>query len=150
MDLLPSVCIPEEQFRHYHEWMSDTDVWQFVPKACYCGDMTERFPISRLMCDVERFIGPEEEMEQYGMGFCYEKAFDGTVIKTVTEELKRRTRKYYDAHHARMDLLCARHPRILLFDLHSFSEATLPEHIRNRVYYTPDSLKSFSAEKQNS
>lgn len=132
-EMLPSVCVPEEEFRRYHALMSDTDVWRFVPRAYYGGDMTERFGISRLMCDVERFAGPEEEMEQYGMGFCYEKAFDGTVIKAVTEEVKAQARRYYDEHHARMDSLCGRHPRILLFDMHSFSEEALPEHLRKRA-----------------
>lgn len=137
-EMLPSVCVPEETFRRYHALMSDTDVWRFVPRDYYGGDMTERFLISRLMCDVERFAGPEEEMEQYGMGFCCERAFDGTRIKIVTEELKARARKYYDEHHARMDLLCGRHPRILLFDLHSFSEETLPEPVRKRADRMPD------------
>jgi N-formylglutamate amidohydrolase len=77
-------------------------------------------------------------MEQYGMGFCYEKAWDGTVVKKVDEEIRQRTRKYYDEHHARMDRLCERHPRILLFDLHSFSENALPEHIRARAGQMPD------------
>ena len=137
-EMLPSVCVPEEEFRRYHALMSDTDVWRFVPRAYYGGDMTERFEISRLMCDVERFTGPEEKMEQYGMGFCYEKAFDGKQIKIVTDELKAQARKYYDEYHEKMDALCERHPRILLFDLHSFSEETLPEHIRKRTDRIPD------------
>ena len=137
-ELMASVCVPEEKFREYHEAMSDRDVRRFVPGAYYGGDMTERFEVSRLLCDVERFIGPEEEMEKYGMGFCCEKAWDGSVIKNVDDEIRRRTRKYYDAHHARMDRLCGRHPRILLFDLHSFSEKALPEHIRRRTDRIPD------------
>ena len=137
-EMLPSVCVPEGIFRKYHEQMSDTAVWSLVPKAYYGGDMTERFVISRLMCDVERFIGPEEEMEQYGMGFCYEKAYDGKKIKNVTKDLKAQAKVYYDGHHARMDRLCERHPRILLFDLHSFAEETLPEHIRRRSPRIPD------------
>ena len=138
LELMTSVCVPEEVFREYHEAMSDKEVWRFVPKAYYGGDMTERFEVSRLLCDVERFIGPEEEMEQYGMGFCYEKTWDGTVIKKVDDKVRRRTRKYYDEHHARMDRLCGEHPRILLFDLHSFSEKALPAHIRERAGRIPD------------
>ena len=72
------------------------------------------------------------------MGFCYEKAYDGTVIKTVTDELRDQTRKYYDEHHARMDGICGRHPRVLLLDIHSFSEETLPEHILKRTDRIPD------------
>ena len=137
-EMLPSVCVPEDEFRRYHALMSDTDVWQFVPKAYYGGDMTARFRISRLMCDVERFIGPEEEMEKYGMGFCYERAFDGTRIRIVTDETKEQARKYYEEHHAWMDRLCGSHPRILLFDMHSFSEETLPGHIRAKSGPLPD------------
>ena len=137
-ELLPSVCVSEEQFRRYHDLMSDTEAGMLVPEAYRGGDMYERFPVSRLMCDVERFIGPEEEMEQYGMGFCYEKAFDGTKIRIVNDEVKARTRKYYDEHHARMNSICERHPRILLFDIHSFSEDALPDHIRRRTDMLPD------------
>ena len=137
-EMLSSVCVPEAEFRRYHERMSDTEVWRLVPRAYYAGEMTVRFEVSRLMCDPERFIGPEEEMEAYGMGFCCEKAFDGTVIKNVTDEVRAQARKYYDAHHARMDELCLRHPRILLFDLHSFSEDTLPEPVRKRAGWMPD------------
>lgn len=137
-DLLPSVCVSEERFRRYHGLMSDTDAGMLVPEAYRGGDMYERFPVSRLMCDVERFIGPEEEMEQYGMGFCYEKAYDGTEIKTVTDEVKAQTRKYYDEHHARMNRICERHPRILLFDIHSFSEEALPVPLRRRTGRLPD------------
>ena len=137
-DLLPSVCVPEETFRRYHDLMSDTDAGMLVPEAYRGGDMYERFPVSRLMCDVERFIGPEEEMELYGMGFCYEKAYDGTIIKTVTDEVRKQTRKYYDEHHARMNRICERHPRILLFDIHSFLGKSLPEHLRRFHDRLPD------------
>ena len=137
-ELMASVCVPDGVFRRYHEAMSDTEVWRLVPGAYYGGDMTVRFEVSRLLCDVERFIGPEEEMERYGMGFCCEKAWDGTVIRKADEETRQRTRKYYDEHHARVDRLCERHPRILLLDLHSFSEEALPEHIRKRADRIPD------------
>ena len=125
-ELMRSVCIPEEQFLRYHGQMRDADIRLAVPDACRGGDMSCVFPVSRLLCDVERFIGPDEVMEQYGMGFCYEKAFDGTVIKHVTEELKQKTLRYYLRHHARMDAIVSRHPRVLLFDLHSYSDGIVP------------------------
>ena len=147
-ELLPSVCVPEEQFMRYHRLMSDTKAGMLVPEAYRGGDMYERFQVSRLLCDVERFTGPEEEMEQYGMGFCYEKAFDGTQIKTVTDEVKTNTKKYYDEHHARMNSICERHPRILLFDIHSFSEQALPEHIRKRIRNKPDNQSNNRPDNQ--
>ena len=97
-ELMESVCIPQDHFMKYHEEMRDTDISRIVPSAYRGGDMCHTFRISRLLCDVERFIGPEEIMEQYGMGFCYEKAYDGTVIKHMTEALKEKTLKHYKDH----------------------------------------------------
>ena len=125
-DLMDSVCVPENVFARYHAEMRDRDVRQLIPRVYYGGHMTCSFEVSRLLCDVERFIGPEEIMEKYGMGFCYEKAYDGTVIRNVTEEARERTRRYYGEHHRRMDGLCGRHPRMLLIDLHSYWDDLVP------------------------
>ncbi len=125
-ELMESVCVPESRFLAYHEKMRDRSAAEFVPEEYRTVSSVERFPVSRLLCDVERFLGPAEPMERYGMGFCYERAFDGTRIKQVTEDLKRKTRVYYDRHHAAMDRRCAEHPGVLILDLHSFSEEILP------------------------
>ncbi len=85
--LMTEVCVPPEDFMEYHEAMRDKDVSGMIPMP-YVGQMRRSFGISRLLCDVERLIGPEEIMERYGMGFCYEKAYDGRVIKRVTEHTK--------------------------------------------------------------
>ena len=137
-ELMKSVCIPWKLFLKYHEEMRDTDIDRVIPDACRRGDMTHIFSISRLLCDVERFIGPEEVMEQYGMGFCYEKAYDGTIIKHVSRELKEKTLSYYSEHHERMDQVCSRHPRILLFDLHSYSDKIIPADYLQEGHPTPD------------
>lgn len=137
-ELMESVIIPEEQFRKYHEEMRDTDIVRAIPEAYRGGDMCEAFLISRLLCDVERFTGPEEIMEQYGMGFCYEKAYDGTPIKHITEDLKQKTLEYYREHHARMDRICDRHPRILLLDMHSYSDRIIPKQFLQPDTPTPD------------
>ena len=106
-ELMESVCIPHDLFMKYHEEMRDTDISRAVPNAYYGGDMSHSFRISRMLCDVERFIGPEEIMEQYGMGFCYEKAYDGTVIKHVTRTLKEKTLAHYRKHHEWMGSVTA-------------------------------------------
>ncbi len=111
--------VPEEVFYRYREKMRDTDVSLMVPEEYRDGDTCEVFRISRLVCDPERLIGLEEIMEKYGMGFCYEKAYDGRSIKQVTPEIRERALRYYRKHHARMDQICRLHPRILLIDLHS-------------------------------
>lgn len=137
-DLMESVCVPRELFMKYHEEMRDTDIVMAVPDAYRSGDMCHACSVSRLLCDVERLIGPEEIMERYGMGFCYEKAFDGTVIKHVTEALKEKTLVYYRKHHELADGICGRHPRILLFDMHSYSDRIVPEEFMRKGIPAPD------------
>ena len=137
-ELMTSVCIPQSRFMEYHEQMRDLAVGALVPDPYRNSSHTEHFEISRLLCDVERFIGSEEIMEQYGMGFCYEHAFDGMQIKKVTENIKAVTLSYYQQHHDRMDYLCSKHPQILLFDMHSYWDGIVPADfiIANRP--TPD------------
>jgi len=136
-DLLTDICVPEETFLMYHAKMRDTDVRKMIPRP-YVAQMQHVFPISRLLCDVERFIGPEEIMEQYGMGFCYEKAYDGTRIKNVTDGLKMRTMDYYREHHEYMDWLCSKHPYMIMFDMHSFSDEIVPRDFMEEGHSTPD------------
>lgn len=137
-ELMASVCILEEEFRNYHEAMRDKHVVQLIPRVYRGGQMLQTFAVSRLLCDVERFIGPGEVMEQYGMGFCYEKAYDGKTIKKITEKLKEDTLKYYDEHHTKMNNLCERHPRILLFDMHSYYDKIVPKEYLTNNKSTPD------------
>ena len=137
-ELMDSVCVPEDLFLRYHEKMRDTDITRAIPEAYRGGHMCCSFPVSRLLCDPERFIGPEEVMEKYGMGFCYEKAYDGTVIKHVTEETREKAHRYYREHHEIMDYYCGQHPRILLFDLHSYSDEIVPADFMREGARTPD------------
>ena len=125
--LLSSVCIPRQRFDAYHEKMRESGVGRLIPAAYNSQSAVERFEISRLLCDVERLAGPEEVMEQYGMGYCYEKAYDGTVIKEMSAELKARTLRYYDEHHRRVNEKCKSHPQVLFFDLHSYADELVPE-----------------------
>ena len=137
-ELMASVCVPEEVFREYHERMRDKDVRELLPSPWRSLPGIRRFSVSRLLCDVERFIGPEEIMEQYGMGFCYEKAYDGTVIKRVTDEVKGLAREYYNRHHQRMDHMCQVYPNIFLLDLHSYWDGIVPGAFLRGSVPTPD------------
>lgn len=137
-ELMSSVCIPRAQFFAYHRRMRDIGVLELVPRIYRNPEHTVFFPISRLLCDVERFLGPEEVMERYGMGFCYERAYDGTVIKRVTDELKEKTLRYYRLHHAWMDQLCREHEHVLVFDLHSYSDEIVPKSLRQCGVKMPD------------
>ena len=128
-ELMESVCIPRDQFLAFHEKMRDRHINKAVPLPYRTGSNVVRFEVSRLLCDVERFLGPEEIMEQYGMGFCYERAYDGTRIKNVTDDLKERTLKYYREHHDEVDRKCGGHPRVLFIDLHSYSDEIVPDEL---------------------
>ena len=77
-------------------------------------------------------------MEQYGMGFCYEKAFDGTRIKDVTDELRGKTLSFYKLHHEQADRVCKMHKRVLFIDMHSFSEKIVPKNFLQEKHRTPD------------
>lgn len=137
-ELMESVCIPKEQFLSYHERMRDTGVLEMVPTAWRNSGNTLYFPVSRLLCDVERFPGPEEPMERLGMGFCYERAYDGTRIKTVSAELRRETLVWYHGHHEKLNRACVEHPRLLLLDMHSFSDDIVPRDRLRSGERTPD------------
>ena len=126
-ELMSSVCVPHAQFFAYHRMMRDTGVLELVPRIYQNLEHTVSFPVSRLLCDVERFLGREEVMEEYGMGFCYERAYDGTVIKLVTDEL-----------HARMDQLCREHEQVVAFDLHRYSDEIVPRSLRKYGVNMPD------------
>ena len=136
--LLASACVPREEFEKYHEKMRDTGVSRLIPDPYRYQSSTERFEISRLLCDVERFLSPEEPMEKYGMGYCYERAYDGTVIKTVSDALRERTRLYYYEHMQKMLHLCSSHPAVLLFDMHSYADDIVPEDFLEPGRETPD------------
>ena len=137
-ELMESVCIPEREFLGYHHLMRDSAIREVVPEVYRDTRYLCCFEVSRLLCDVERFIGPEEIMEAYGMGFCYEKAYDGRKIKTVTNDLKEKTLRYYRQHHERMDEYCRRHSRVMVFDIHSYSNEIVPKEFLAENREPPD------------
>ncbi|MBP5242599.1 MAG: N-formylglutamate amidohydrolase, partial [Clostridia bacterium] len=59
------------------------------------------FPVSRLICDVERFRDEKsEEMTKSGMWVCYTKTSDMRQLKKVDNKHKKEIlKKYYDVHH---------------------------------------------------
>lgn len=119
--LMSSVIVDREKFLHYHDKMRDTDATLFVPESVDAKIL--KFEVSRLLCDVERFIGDNEIMEKYGMGFCYERVYDGTVIKKINSQLKDSTYVLYAEHHRKLDeLVKVAAENIVLIDLHSFSK----------------------------
>ena len=96
------------------------------------GDTTLRFPVSRLVCDPERFRDDTKEiMASVGMGAIYSACSDGTPLKTVSLSHKERLlRKYYDRYHKRFESEVGRKLRscgkCLIIDGHSFYDEPLP------------------------
>ena len=119
-ELMSSVIVDAETFAFYHDQMRDMDATLFAPEIP--GAQIIKFDTSRLLCDVERFIGDDEIMEKYGMGFCYERAYDGMLIKNVNNDIKQRTYSVYKQHHERLnEAVRSAIGKIILVDLHSFS-----------------------------
>lgn len=118
-DLERSIYVPRERIDYYDREMSD--IYLNYLQKDYLPFETISFPYSRLFVDVERFL-ENEPMEEYGMGFCYKKAYDGMYIKIVDDEILNRTKDYYIEHHKKLDNLASNLERpTLLIDLHSFN-----------------------------
>ena len=90
------------------------------------------FPISRLVCDVERFRNEEdEEMTKQGMWVCYTKTSDCKPLKIADDKHKQEILKlYYDKHHSvfesQVEKILKKHHHCLIIDAHSFSSIPLP------------------------
>ena len=104
----------------------------------FCDDIFDhgyemvRFPISRLVCDFERFRDDREEvMAKQGMGACYISCSDRTVLRRLTSEHREEIlQKYYDTYHRVLTLAVeeklGQFGRCIIIDGHSFSAVPLP------------------------
>lgn len=144
------------------ETMANDVVWHiphastFIPERCrgeYCADLEQEllkmtdwfaddlfdlpgdrlvFPVSRLVCDVERFRDDRQErMAQIGMGAVYTACHDLALLRCVTDEQKEQIlRVWYDGHHAALtDLVRSKLDTFgdaLVVDCHSFQAIPLP------------------------
>ena len=105
-----------------------TDELFFLPQAT-----TVRFPVSRLLVDVERFPDDAEEpMSKVGMGMIYTHTACGNRLKRTLQPHERRNlvAQYYETHHERLltevkDEL-EQYGRALIADCHSFPSQPLP------------------------
>ncbi len=124
----------------------------------FCGDCPAVvFPVSRLVCDPERFRDDtQESMSAVGMGAVYTRTHNGALLRIVDDKSRDRIlRMYYDPHHkALTDAVQAaldRNGCCLIVDGHSFPTKPLPyEHDQNPhrpdfcigtdPYHTPNEL----------
>lgn len=130
----------------------------FCDELFDCGRDRLVFPVSRLVCDVERFRSDGDEiMSRVGMGAVYTNASDLSVLRSVTETEKEEIlSEYYDVHHAffadTVKKKLKRHGKCLIIDCHSFHPAPLPYElcqneerpdfcVGTSSFHTPDALR---------
>jgi len=89
-------------------------------------------PISRLICDMERFEEDSlEEMASRGMGVCYTTNSFGAKLREVSHEEKEEIlQTYYRPHHKALEEAVEKELQengvALIIDCHSFSNSPLP------------------------
>lgn len=131
-----STFIPPEE-KHFFlkddlsdEIMKMTDL--YTDELFSCGRDMLTFPVSRLVCDVERFRDDgDEPMAEKGMGLAYTKCADGAPLRNVSPQKRAAiVRKYYDPYHESFtDMVneklheCG---KCVIIDGHSFSAEQLP------------------------
>ena len=151
-DFLP--CL-EEKILRMTDWYTD---------ALFDFDLGDRlvFPVSRLVCDPERFRDDdEEEMAEIGMGAVYRTGCDLSPLRYALPPDKREEilRAYYDPHHRELNRMTeerlARLGRCLIIDCHSFHPTPLPYEkdalrpdicIGTDCFHTPEWLSESLAE----
>jgi N-formylglutamate deformylase len=97
-----------------------------------------KFPISRLLVDVERFEKDElEPMFKVGMGCVYEKTHNGNSLKNVKHIKDELISKFYKIHHQHfskiVDAKLKEKNKVLIIDCHSFPEFPLPYELNQAV-----------------
>ncbi len=86
---------------------------------------------SRIFCDPERFSDDSQEvMAQFGMGVLYEKSDDDSVIRQVSQELRKEILDtYYWPHHEKLNQAVEQqlklHGKAVIIDCHSFPSKPL-------------------------
>lgn len=101
------------------------------------------FPVSRLVCDVERFEDDtQEEMAARGMGACYTRTAYGEPLRVLGEgEREEILEQYYRPHHQALTNAVEKeleeYGQALIIDCHSFPNTPLPCNI-NQDQDRPD------------
>ena len=95
------------------------------------------FPISRLVCDPERFLDDNQEpAAKVGMGVLYTHGTEGQLIRRPDLQLRHKLMKrFYEPHHQKLTEMIAENlcksGRCLVLDCHSFPQDPLPTDNQN-------------------
>ena len=97
-----------------------------------------KFPLSRLLVDVERFEEDElEPMFKVGMGCIYEKTHDGKSLKLAKDIKDELINKFYKTHHENftkiVDAKLKQSNKVLIIDCHSFPKYPLPYELNQEM-----------------
>jgi len=101
-----------------------------------------KFPMSRLLVDVERFEKDElEPMSKVGMGCIYKKTHDGNSLKNDEHIKDELINKFYKTHHENfskiVDKKLIENNKVIIIDCHSFPKYPLPYEL-NQVMNRPE------------
>ncbi len=130
-----STYIPPEELRYFttpylkHELDVMTD--HYCDDLYDAGNRMIRFPVSRLVCDPERFRDDHDEiMASVGMGAVYTACSDGSKLRAVTAAHREEIlEKYYDPYHKELEDAVEdslrEYGKCLIIDGHSFPAVPL-------------------------
>lgn len=131
-----STFIPEEEKKYFVSERLEHEI--LVMTDHYCDDLYDvgyemvRFPVSRLVCDFERFrYDSMESMSAKGMGACYVSCSDQKPLRRLPDDHREEIlRRYYDTYHKVLELAVeerlGQYGYCLIIDGHSFYETPLP------------------------
>ncbi len=141
-----STIIPESE-RSAFQCNLDEEMLKMTDHYCnelFCGNYPSVvFPVSRLVCDPERFReDAQESMSAVGMGAVYTRTHNGGTLRTVDNETRESIlQTYYDPHHRALTEAVQRaldqNDRCLIIDGHSFPSRPLP-YEPNQDFWRPD------------
>lgn len=95
------------------------------------------FPVSRLVCDVERL--ENDAMESIGMGICYENNANLERMR-LTSDKDYIISKYYKPHHEKLEKLVdgefSKYGEAVIIDCHTYRKEPWP--YENKTLYRPE------------
>jgi N-formylglutamate amidohydrolase len=127
-----AICLADGDLDRELQRMTDAYTDDLFP-VTYVEAGRVVFPMSRLICDVERFPSDENEpMAARGMGVFYTRTSMGTPFRHLLspQESQILLDRWYWPHHRKLQILVdevtARFGRCLIVDCHSFPSVALP------------------------
>jgi N-formylglutamate deformylase len=120
--------------------MTDHHTYDLIARS-FSGSQIVRFPVSRLVVDVERFESDQDEpMAVRGMGVIYESTHELKPLRRplLTSEREHLLSKWYRPHHelltVAVDNALTEFQRALVLDVHSFPSRPLPYETDQSAY----------------